>query len=131
MKSENEQTFKEYINFETIRELDSIPDPSGGRLYNNLQALFLKNSPKTLEDLKTAIEIEDIPNIKQHAHKLKGMSSNLGGAKLASLLKQFEIEHTNPQKLKEMWPELEETYKKTIEYFEWVANHPPGELPDF
>ncbi len=129
MKSDSEQTFKEYINLEIIRELDSIPDPSGARLFSNLRDLFMKNSPKVLEDLKAAIETKDILKIKQYAHKFKGMSSNLGGAKLANLLKQFEMEHMNPEKLKEMWTELEETYKKTVEYFEWIATHPPGELP--
>ena len=129
MGNEQKNEFYELIDETIIKELDTIPDPSGSRLFISLYQLFLKNSPITLEQLKLAIESQNLEEIKQQAHKLKGMSSNLGGKKLAALLKEIELNHTNFPFIKSKWTELISIYEKTKELLQWVSEHKPGEFP--
>ena len=92
--------------------------------------LFRKNSSATLASLRQAIESQNPEAVKQISHKLKGMSSNLGAQKLANLLKQFELESSNLEKLQNSFSELELVYQKSLEWLDWVDQNPKDIEPN-
>ena len=62
----------------------------GGQMVAGLVALYLKDSPLLIQDMRQAAECGKLDDLRRAAHTLKGNSSQVGAACLSGLC--FELE---------------------------------------
>jgi len=73
-----------------LRELGALNVEGEPDLLDELIEIIEREAPKILRELKSAIERKDAVRVKLLAHKLKGMSRNLGASALADLCARLE-----------------------------------------
>ena len=76
----------------TIRDLQQPGKPD---LLARVISLYLDDCPGLLNALRTSIDNSDAANVRQHAHRFKSGSANLGAIGLAELCKQLEYKGRN------------------------------------
>ena len=99
-----------------LAQLEQETEPS---FVKEIIAIFIEESPATLERLKDAVQSSDGKSAEQHAHKLKGGSLNLGAkdlsvlfGKLEELARNGRIASTN-----ELIKEIDREFKSVLAYF--------------
>jgi hypothetical protein len=65
-------------------------------------------------DIKAAIAANDVGAAKRKAHRLKGMASNLGAARLARIARQIELMSHHIGDVSDSMPLLEKTLADTL-----------------
>jgi CheY-like chemotaxis protein/HPt (histidine-containing phosphotransfer) domain-containing protein len=91
-------------------------------LARRLIAIFLKDMPKHVYELRETIENGEISSISAYAHKIKGASANLGGMALSDVASRME-KAGNMGKLEDIidtMPELEKQYDLLAEHLQGV-----------
>ena len=58
---------------------------------------FAAGQPKTVEDLRTALEANDREAARRHAHSIAGAAGNLGAESLRQVAKELEIALKEPE----------------------------------
>lgn len=85
------------IDMDTIKSLQNLgseEDPND--FLRELIDTFFKSAPSIINDLILAIRKKEMKSVNHLAHKLKGMSYNLGAKRLGLLCQ--EIEHQSTEK---------------------------------
>jgi len=74
--------------------LNSLLNTLGGEFayLEELIDLFLEDTPQLIEDLNTAVEAQDIPEVHRLAHSLKSNGADYGAVKFSNLCKELEME---------------------------------------
>ena len=74
--------------------LNSLLNTLGGEFayLEELIDLFLEDTPHLIEDLNTAVEKQDIPEVHRLSHSLKSNGADYGAIKFSNLCKELEIE---------------------------------------
>ncbi|AFV25023.1 multi-sensor hybrid histidine kinase [Methanolobus psychrophilus R15] len=91
-------------------------------LARRLIAIFLKDMPKHVYELRKTIEKGEISGVSAYAHKIKGASANLGGMALSDVASRME-KAGNIGKLEDItaiMPELEKQYDLLAEQLQDV-----------
>ncbi len=97
---------------------EDVMDRLGGdeELLIELWQIYISDTPKQLEILKQAIEINDIVLIERQAHSLKSASANIGAEQARE--KAFEIEvsarNTDLSNIYMLYEELRHEIEKAI-----------------
>ncbi|MFT6389524.1 MAG: HPt (histidine-containing phosphotransfer) domain-containing protein [Cellvibrionaceae bacterium] len=78
--------------------------------------LFKTHTPKTIEQLGSAVEAGQTQEAGLLAHKLKGSVSNLGGIELASLAQKIEQagKCDDMSEVEVLWPAVLPQYEKLL-----------------
>ena len=99
------------INASVFEELKQM---SGAEFINELIDTFLDDSPKLLNELKTALQANNPETFRRAAHSLKSNSATFGAGHLSDLAKELEM-MGKENKLSEVGNRiatLQETYNK-------------------
>ncbi|OGR28035.1 MAG: hypothetical protein A2X79_00365 [Desulfuromonadaceae bacterium GWB2_53_15] len=81
----------EIVNHPHIDSQDTLKNLGNNiELYREILDLFNSSIQLAQQDLVTAIGIGALPDVLQHAHKIKGMSFNVGAKRYAELARQIE-----------------------------------------
>ncbi|WP_340820773.1 PAS domain S-box protein [Methanolobus sp. WCC4] len=80
-------------------------------------SIFMTNAPRQLENLKSAINKEEIENINNSAHIVKGASASVGGITLSHFAAEIETAAKSGKidDLQEKIPELDKQYELLVE----------------
>lgn len=70
---------------------------------------------RCLADLRKAIAGRDLTTARRTAHRLKGMASNLGAARLARTARTIELTSQSIEDVSARMPALEKTLSETLE----------------
>ena len=77
------------IDTGVVAELKSIG--SNGQLFNRVAALFMKNVPVALTELKQLASNHDVAGLADSVHALKSMCASLGAKKAANTCNELEV----------------------------------------
>jgi CheY-like chemotaxis protein len=80
----------ERINHAVLDEFRELMGDDGGEMVDGLVALYLKNSPMLIADMRQAAGCGNLEDLHRAAHTLKGNSSQVGASRLSSLC--FDLE---------------------------------------
>lgn len=72
------------------RTLDNIRSLGIPHILQELIGIYLADTPKLMDKLRSAVNSQDPPLLRMAAHSLKSSSANVGALRLASLFKQLE-----------------------------------------
>jgi two-component system, sensor histidine kinase and response regulator len=103
----------------------------GDTLVGKMVALYLKNAPERLEDVRAGLAADDAPRAERGAHSLKSSSANLGAERLRRLCQLVEnaAEVGALEQVRELLPSLEEAFEHTLQGL--VRRSPaPSDLPE-
>jgi HPt (histidine-containing phosphotransfer) domain-containing protein len=77
---------------------------------------FMNDITSQLEEMEQAIKSEDIQEMKQYAHTIKGMSANMACGRLRHLAAMFEnsAAHSDTETLRAHYHELRKVFGKTF-----------------
>ena len=98
------------INQATFDELKQM---SGTDFINELIDTFLEDSPKLIEEMGSALKVNNVDSFRRAAHSLKSNAATFGASELFALAKELEI-LGKENKLNEMGDRLralEEAYE--------------------
>jgi two-component system, sensor histidine kinase and response regulator len=70
--------------------LRALAEPGESGMLEELLGLFLRDAPQRLNDLEAALAARDEKTLREQAHSLKGMASNLGARRLAEVCGRLE-----------------------------------------
>jgi HPt (histidine-containing phosphotransfer) domain-containing protein len=73
-----------------LAEFGELMGEEGGQMVAGLVALYLKDSPLLIQDMRQAIEVGNLDGLHRAAHTLKGNSNQVGASRLSGLC--FELE---------------------------------------
>ncbi len=106
--AENTQEVKEVISQHALNNIRSLSDG----MLEKIIDLYLQESPKQLQTLKTAIDDDDVESVQKVSHSLKSSSANLGATGLSELCKQLEMNARQKSLLKasDLFAEIESEY---------------------
>jgi response regulator RpfG family c-di-GMP phosphodiesterase len=84
--------------------------------------IFNRNAPRQLEELKKAIDEEEIETIVNSAHSLKGASASVGGMALSDISSRIEMQAGTGEMgmILKMLPELEKSYDLLVQELEKI-----------
>ncbi|VAW57753.1 hypothetical protein MNBD_GAMMA07-2231 [hydrothermal vent metagenome] len=73
---------------------------------------FLENSPKLIQNIRTALTEDDYEKVMVNAHQLKGGSGSIGVMQVFALAKQMEedVKQNKHDQLKSAFTALEDAY---------------------
>jgi HPt (histidine-containing phosphotransfer) domain-containing protein len=103
----------------------------GDELLGKMLALYLKNAPDRMGEIRSGVQEGDGGRIEQGAHSLKSSSANLGAERLRWLCQRMEDagEDGRLAEARGLLPELEEAYRQTVEALEMKRTPPTQESP--
>ena len=78
------------LNVKALDNIRAINPAKGDVLIQQVVTAFLTQLPEHTEQLKALIDREDYPALRQAAHALKSMTSNIGAEQLSNLLGNIE-----------------------------------------
>ncbi len=117
---------RELLNEQHLEMMSDLTTESGGNLAEELLGHVTGEGRETLGSLISAIENQDIDTARRLAHRMKGMSSNLGMKKLQEHFRETEDRAkngTNPPLSGEEIRELQALFVTSIEaYRSYIAS---------
>ncbi len=90
------------VQMASLRELTS-----GGEQLRELVEIFVDNSHRVFDEIRRAVERQDLDTLIRQAHSLKGSSGALGGARLAQLCTQLEDDAETASVVEPLLSEIE------------------------
>lgn len=98
------------IDFDNLNMLKSVIGDELKPILNS----YLELTPKLIEQIRQDIAQQDAPNLKIHAHTLKGSSANLGATHIPPLSLQLEDmgRHNQLENANEVFTEVELAYSQ-------------------
>jgi len=99
-------------------------------LLKKVMTMFIEDIGKNLDNLKEAIDKEDMKSYKFQMHSIKGSAANAGAKKLSNLAKTLEIaaEEGEVNLLKDNMKDLKNQVKEVVELFnEYLQNEKEDE----
>ncbi len=93
---------------EDLREIEALEE---------LVDLYLEETPKLLEGVKTAIAAENAQQLRESAHSLKSTSAALGANPLSELSRQLEEKGKTQDftGVQDLWERVQQQYDRTVE----------------
>ncbi len=97
-----------------LKRLDNDID-----LFNELIRIFIKDTVLRINELKSAINNNDISTLERTAHTIKGSASNIGAIEISNVAKNLEFvaKGKETDKANDYIKELEEAYLRLKDYF--------------
>lgn len=85
----------ELFNFDIINSLKEMDEPGEPSFYAELITIYLEQSPRLIEDIRTNYNLKNSEQMGRAAHTLKGSSLNVGLRKFAEICKDLELKGKN------------------------------------
>ena len=79
------------IDPEAIANLRELNPGDGGEFLREIISIYLEDTPKRIEDLKTTLKASDVGAFTRAAHTIKGSSANVGAQVLRGIAERLEI----------------------------------------
>ena len=76
------------IDEKTFAELKQM---SGAEFINELIDTFLEDSPKLIEEMESALKVNNVDSFRRAAHSLKSNAATFGANELFALAKELEM----------------------------------------
>jgi HPt (histidine-containing phosphotransfer) domain-containing protein len=78
------------IDSEAINNLRELNPGDGGAFLREIIAIYIEDTPKRIEDLKTSMAAGDVALFTRSAHTIKGSSANVGAFVLKGVAERME-----------------------------------------
>lgn len=95
-----------------LEELRALQGPSSPHFLAEIIALFLRDTPPRLAEIREALEKRDVARLERAAHTLKGGSGNLGARRVALACARIE-----EAVRKKDWPAVADLARRIEEEF--------------
>ncbi len=79
------------IDPEAISNLRELNPGDGGEFLREIIAIYLEDTPKRIEDLRSTLKSGDTAGFTRAAHTIKGSSANVGAQVLKGIAERLEI----------------------------------------
>jgi HPt (histidine-containing phosphotransfer) domain-containing protein len=73
------------------KTFDELKQMSGAEFINELIDTFLDDSPKLIEEMGSALKVNNVDSFRRAAHSLKSNAATFGASELFALAKELEI----------------------------------------
>lgn len=85
---------KSVIATETVTELRALFEDGleAQTFLNDLIKIYLETGRESVQSLSRTLDAGDLPAVGRHAHKLKGLSRNIGAQRVGDLCADLEVE---------------------------------------
>ncbi len=70
---------------------DALKQMSGADFINELIDTFLEDSPKLIEEIRSALRADNVDSFRRAAHSLKSNAATFGANELSALAKELEM----------------------------------------
>ena len=70
---------------------DELKQMSGAEFINELIDTFLEDSPKLIDEIKSALGVNNADAFRRAAHSMKSNAATFGASQLAALAKELEM----------------------------------------
>ena len=102
--SQNSGPVTSYIDPAVLAEWEAMTGPGYSKFLSRMVRQFVDDAGQCIQEIQRAIEHQDLANLAQVAHGLKGISGNMGVRHLAEL--SFELEQRGRNQVTEQNEEL-------------------------
>src|SRR5580693_3804291 len=79
------------IDPHAIASLQELNPGDGGAFLREIVGIYIEDTPKRIEDMKTSLAAGDVPAFTRAAHTIKGSSANVGAQVLKGMAERLEI----------------------------------------
>ena len=113
---------QEPLNINQLKDMVGDDDD----LIRELLDTFLTSGRETMQELSSALDANDVGEIKMKAHSLKGASANFGASRIQAICSDMESAANQNQieTTPEMFEDLKVKFKDVEEFItEWTAAH--------
>src|SRR5688572_14262725 len=73
------------------KTFDELKQMSGAEFINELIDTFLEDSPKLIEEMESALKVNNLDSFRRAAHSLKSNAATFGANELFALAKELEM----------------------------------------
>ena len=73
------------------KTFDELKQMSGAEFINELIDTFLDDSPKLIEEMESALKMNNVDSFRRAAHSLKSNAATFGASELFALAKELEM----------------------------------------
>jgi histidine phosphotransfer protein HptB len=73
------------------KTFDELKQMSGAEFINELIDTFLEDSPKLIEEMESALKLNNMDSFRRAAHSLKSNAATFGANELFALAKELEM----------------------------------------
>jgi HPt (histidine-containing phosphotransfer) domain-containing protein len=73
------------------KTFDELKQMSGAEFINELIDTFLEDSPKLIEEMESALKVNNVDSFRRSAHSLKSNAATFGADELFALAKELEM----------------------------------------
>jgi len=73
------------------KTFDELKQMSGAEFINELIDTFLEDSPKLIEEMESALKVNNVDSFRRAAHSLKSNAATFGASELFALAKELEM----------------------------------------
>jgi HPt (histidine-containing phosphotransfer) domain-containing protein len=78
------------IDPHAIASLQELNPGDGGAFLREIVGIYIEDTPKRIEDMKTSLAAGDVPAFTRAAHTIKGSSANVGAQVLRGVAERLE-----------------------------------------
>ena len=97
--------------------LKRLEDWGGTKLSNEIVRLFLENGPKRVDQIREAMDDEDLEVPERGAHSLKSSAANVGAQLLQEVASDLEsaASEGDLKRVRELVPNLEQAFEQAVQ----------------
>lgn len=109
--------------------LERLEEWGGPKLSREIVRLFLENGPARMDQIRLAIEEEDLDQPERGAHSLKSSAANVGAQHVRTLADQIESAASGGdlQGVRDLIPNLEQAYAEATRELEVIVEEEGNE----
>ena len=109
--------------------LERLEEWGGSKLSREIVHLFLENGPVRMDQIRVAIEGEDLDQPERGAHSLKSSAANVGAQHVQRLAGEVELaaSGSNLQGVRDLIPNLEQAYADAARELEVIVKEEKNE----
>ena len=109
--------------------LKRLEDWGGTKLSNEIVRLFLENGPKRVDQIREAMDDEDLEVPERGAHSLKSSAANVGAQLLQEVAGALEsaASEGDLKRVRELVPNLEQAFEQAVQELEVIVKEDGNE----
>ncbi len=109
--------------------LERLEKWGGPSLSSEIVQLFLDNGPKRVEQIRGAMDNEDLTEPERGAHSLKSSAANVGAQHLQKISSELELAASQGelQRVRDLIPKLEQAFAQAAGALEMIVSEEVNE----
>jgi two-component system sensor histidine kinase/response regulator len=109
--------------------LKRLEDWGGTKLLHEIVRLFLENGPKRVDQIREAMDDEDLEVPERGAHSLKSSAANVGAQLLQEVASDLEsaASEGDLKRVRELVPNLEQAFEQAVQELEVIVKEDGNE----